>query len=67
MQQSIFDFSSIRRYQASKVGVSAAAQELDSTAEQVAAQVARAYLAAVRADADVETAQGQRDPFATLC
>jgi len=56
VQQSVFDFASIRRFQASKVGVSAATQELDSTAESVAAQVARAYLAAVRADADVETA-----------
>ena len=56
VQQSVFDFASIRRFQASKAGVSAAAQESDSTAEKVAAQVARAYLAAVRADADVETA-----------
>ena len=56
VQQSVFDFASIRRFQASKMGVSAATQELDSTAEKVAAEVARAYLAAVRADADVETA-----------
>jgi outer membrane protein len=49
VEQSVFDFASIRRFQASKVGVSAATQELDSTAEKVAAQVARAYLAAVRA------------------
>src|ERR1035437_2626504 len=55
--QSVFDFSSIRRFQASKVGVSAAKSDINSTEEQVAAQVARAYLAAVRADADVETAQ----------
>jgi outer membrane protein TolC len=55
--QSVFDFSSIKRFQASKVGVSAARSDIDSTEEQVAAQVARAYLAAVRADADVETAQ----------
>jgi outer membrane protein TolC len=55
--QSVFDFSSIRRFQASKVGVSAAKSDIDSTEEQVAAQVARAYLAAVRADADVESAQ----------
>src|ERR1017187_7524094 len=55
--ESVFDFSSIRRFQASKVGVSAARSDIDSTEEQVAAQVARAYLAAVRADADVETAQ----------
>jgi len=56
VQQSVFDFASIRRFQASKASVSAATQELDSTAENVAAQVARAYLLAVRADADVDTA-----------
>jgi outer membrane protein TolC len=55
--QSVFDFSSIKRFQASKVGISAARSDVDSTEEQVAAQVARAYLAAVRADADVETTQ----------
>jgi outer membrane protein TolC len=55
--QSVFDFSSIRRFQASKVGVSAARSDVNGSAEQVAAQVARAYLAAVRADADVEAAQ----------
>jgi outer membrane protein len=55
--QSVFDFSSIRRYQASKAGVSAATSDVENTEEQVAAQVARAYLAAVRSDADVESAQ----------
>ena len=60
-QQSVFDFSSIRRYQASKSGVGAARSDLDQTAEQVAAQVARAYLAAVKADTDLETAQANVD------
>ncbi len=55
--QSVFDFSSIRRFQASKVGVSAAKADVNGSAEQVAAQVARTYLAAVRADADVEAAK----------
>jgi outer membrane protein len=55
--QSVLDFSSIRRYQAAKVGVSAAKSDVESTGEQVASQVARAYLAAVRAEADVETSQ----------
>jgi outer membrane protein len=55
--QSVFDFSTIRRYQASKVGVTAARSDADATQEQVASQVARAYLAAVKGDADVETAQ----------
>jgi outer membrane protein TolC len=54
--QSVFDFSSWRRYQASKVGVSAARSDTDAAQEQVAAQVARAYLAAVKADTDVQTA-----------
>jgi outer membrane protein TolC len=56
-QQSVFDFSSIRRFQASKDGIAAAKSDVEGTAEQVAAQVARAYLAAVKADTDVETAE----------
>jgi outer membrane protein len=55
--QSIFDFSSLRQYQASKAGVSVARLDIANTEEQVAAQVARAYLSAIRADAEVETAQ----------
>jgi outer membrane protein TolC len=55
--QSVFDFASIRRYQASKVGVTAAKSDVSGTEEQVAAQVARAYLATIRADTDVETAK----------
>lgn len=55
--QNIFDFGSIRRFQASKAGVSAAKQDAETTGEQVAAQVARTYLAALKADADVDTAQ----------
>ena len=55
--QSVFDFSVIRRYQASKAGVTAARSDSDATQEQVASQVGRAYIAAVKGDADVETAQ----------
>jgi len=55
--QSVFDYSSILRFRASKVGVEAAKSDVSGTEEQVAAQVARAYLAAIRADADVEVAQ----------
>ena len=54
--QSVFDISTYRRYQASKMAVSAARSDVKGTEEQVAAQVARAYLGAVRADADVEAA-----------
>jgi outer membrane protein TolC len=55
--QSIFDFSSIRRIQAARVGASAAKSDLTNAEEQVAAQVARAYLLAVRTDEDLATAQ----------
>jgi outer membrane protein len=55
--QSVFNFSSIRQYQASKAGVSAAKSDVRNTDEQVAAQVARVYLAALKADTDLETAQ----------
>jgi outer membrane protein len=55
--QSVFDVGSIRRFQASRGGASAARSDLENTEDQVAAQVARAYLSAIRADADVETAQ----------
>jgi len=55
--QTVFDFSSIRRFQASKMGVSAAKSDAANTDDRVAAQVARAYLAAVKADADVEASQ----------
>ena len=55
--QSVFDFSSIRRYQASRVATKAAQSDRADTEDQVAAQVAKAYLAALRADADTATAQ----------
>ncbi len=55
--QTVFDFSSLRRYQASKVGVTAARSDASSTDEQVAGRVAHAYLAAVKAETDVETAE----------
>ena len=55
--QSVFDISSIRRLQSAHAGISAAKSDMESMAERVAAQVARAYLLAIRADADVETAR----------
>jgi outer membrane protein len=55
--QSIFDFSSIRRFQASRSGISASQADVAATEEQVSARVARAYLMGIRADADVETAR----------
>jgi outer membrane protein TolC len=55
--QSVFDFSAIRRLQASRAGIAAAKSDVAGAGEQVAGQVARAYLAAVRGVADVETAR----------
>jgi outer membrane protein len=55
--QNIFDFSSIRRFQAARATVEATKADVEGTRNQVADQVARAYLTALRADADVATAQ----------
>jgi outer membrane protein len=59
--QSVFDFSSIRRYQASRTGVRAALADTDSTRDQVSAQVASLYLAALAAQAHVDAAQASVD------
>lgn len=55
--QTIFDLSSIRRFQASRAGVTQAESEQEVTRDQVRDQVARAYVAALRAQADVETSR----------
>jgi outer membrane protein TolC len=55
--QNILDAGAIRRFQASRAAVEAARGESESVSDQVAAQVARAYLAAQRADALLETAR----------
>jgi outer membrane protein len=52
--QTVFDFSSIKRYQASKVNLEAAKSDFDATKNQVSDTVARAYLTALRADAALE-------------
>ncbi len=54
-QQSVFDFSSIRKYQSSKATVAATKADADTTRNQVSDTVARAYLACLRADAKLET------------
>jgi outer membrane protein TolC len=53
--QSVFDISSIRRYQASRAAVSAARSENEATRNQVTDTVARAYLAALRSRATLES------------
>jgi outer membrane protein len=55
--QSVFDFSSIRRYQSSRAAVRAANSDRGATDNSVSTTVAKAYLAALRANADVEAYQ----------
>jgi len=56
-QQSVFDFSNIRKYQASRASLGATRSDSDATRNQVSDQVAKAYLACLRADAALETAR----------
>jgi outer membrane protein len=55
--QSVFDFSSIRGYQAAKITVEAMKADNQGTRDQVTDQVARAYLTGLRAQATLETAK----------
>lgn len=55
--QTVFDFSSIRKYQGAKVNVDAAKSDFDATKNQVADQVARAYVTTLRAQAALDTAR----------
>ena len=57
VQQSVFSFSDIRRYQASRAALAATKSDADTTRNQVSDQVARAYLTCLRADAAQETAR----------
>jgi len=57
LTQSVFDFSSIRRYQASRAAIRAASHDRSNTDDTISSTVAKAYLAALRADADVEAYQ----------
>jgi outer membrane protein len=59
--QTVFDFSSIRKYQEAKVNVAAAKSDFDATRNQVADQVARAYEIALRAQAALDTAHANVD------
>jgi outer membrane protein TolC len=51
------DLSSIRRYQAARAGVRTAGADRNNAASAVAATAARAYLEALRTDADLEAAR----------
>jgi len=55
--QTIFDFSAIRRYQASRTTIQAAGDESDATKDQVARQAALQYLTVLRAEARVQATE----------
>jgi outer membrane protein len=59
--QSVFDFSSIRKYQSSKVSVAATRADAETTRNVVSDTVARSYLACLRADAKLETERANVD------
>ncbi|MEQ1885246.1 MAG: TolC family protein [Bryobacteraceae bacterium] len=56
-QQTVLNFSDIRKYQASKVSLQAVKTENDATKNQVSDEIARNYLACLRADANRNTAK----------
>ena len=55
--QNIFDLAAIKRYQAGRRGTDQARAELDAATDQTIERVARAYLAALVAQANVESAE----------
>src|SRR6185436_847841 len=60
-QTTVLDFTTIRKYRASRIGLQAAKADLDVTKDQVSEQVARAYLASLREDAAYEAARANVD------
>lgn len=64
--QNVFDFSSIRRFQAARTSVESVKSDAQGTRNQVADQVARLYLSGLRADAALETAKANVELSETL-
>jgi outer membrane protein len=60
-QVTVLDFTTIRKYRASRTGLQAAKADLDVTKDQVSDQVARAYLASLREDAAYQAARANVD------
>jgi outer membrane protein TolC len=57
VKQDLIDVASTRRSEAARAGIETATTEIDEVRDQVAAQVAKLYLVALRARSAVETAQ----------
>lgn len=56
-QQSVFNYSDIKKYQASRMALSATNADLETTKNQVSDQVARGYAVCLRAEASLESAR----------
>jgi outer membrane protein TolC len=56
-QMTVLDFTTIRKYRASRSGLQASKADLDVTKDRVSEQVARAYLDSLRTDAVFDTAR----------
>jgi outer membrane protein len=61
VQQSVFSFADIKKYQASRAALLASKADLGTTRDQVSEQVARDYLACLRADFALETVKANVD------
>jgi outer membrane protein len=59
--QSLLDLSAIRKYQVSRIGINQAEAERENSRDRIRDQVARAYLAALRAEAHAEAAKANVD------
>jgi outer membrane protein TolC len=55
--QSLLDLSAIRRFHSSRAAVRGFERDQEAVSDQVAAQAAKAYLAAIRAQADMDAVQ----------
>ena len=60
-QQSVLDLTNIRKFRASEAMLGAAKHESETARNQVAQQVARAYLSCLRTGASLEAAQANVD------
>ena len=61
VQQSVFNFGDIRKYQAARSALVATHSDAETTRNQVSEQVSRAYMQCLRAGAALESAQANVD------
>ncbi len=64
--QNVFDLPSIRRFQAARTTIESVKSDAQGTRNEIAGEVARLYLSALRADAALETAKANVELSETL-